>query len=95
NSQTYFNEQIRGNTELFNKLKIAYGKDAENFKTLAEAKDATDKLLVRIIGNRWSDLYGSQEEALQAIIDMAPRAAKMAMNEQERNRIYADAAEAR
>lgn len=75
NSQTYFNEQIKGNQKLWNTIADAYGKDAQNFKSLAEAKDKIDVFLVNAMGARWKSLYGSQAEALRALIRSSSEAA--------------------
>lgn len=67
NSTTYFNETIKGNETLWNTLGKAYGTDLDNFNSLADAKLNTDNYLRQAIGDGWSKLYGSQEQALQAM----------------------------
>lgn len=68
NSTTYFNEQIKGNTQLWNAVSEAYGKDANNFNRVADAKAATDAKLRQWIGAGWANLYGSDIKALEAYI---------------------------
>jgi TP901 family phage tail tape measure protein len=66
-SETFFNATLEGYTELYNQLALAYGKDAENFKSLAEVKAETDDYLIQHLGANWAEYYGTQEEALRAL----------------------------
>ncbi len=73
-NKQFFNEMIRGNTELWNKVAIAYGKDFENFRDVAGMKARVNDVLVRYVGESWARLYGTEAEAISAIIDGMIRA---------------------
>jgi len=67
-SEEYFNLYIKGNAETWNKVKLAYGTDAENFNVAADAKKKTDDTLRKYLGDKWLEFYGSEEKALSAFI---------------------------
>lgn len=61
-SQTFFNSQIIGNTQLVNELNKKYGIDLENYKSLAEAKDAIEQKLIQGLSNMWGIYYDAQNQ---------------------------------
>lgn len=75
-NEHYYQQILNKNPEMVNALREAYGTDYENFKTIADAKQEVNNLLVRAIGKSWSELYATQEEGLQAIVDNYSQQAK-------------------
>lgn len=66
----YFNKVIKGNEDLWNQVKNAYGQDAENFRTIADVKLKIDETLRKVIGEGWSAFYGSTAEGLRGAIGL-------------------------
>lgn len=71
NSETYFNDVIKGNATMWNDIADSYGTDSENFKTLNDVKKANNDLLIRYLGESWGKLYGNEVEALQQALNKA------------------------
>ena len=68
NSETYFTEIKKGNSDLWATLSQAYGSDLNNWNSLAKSKLETDNYLRQAIGEGWSELFGSQEDALIGLV---------------------------
>ena len=66
-SETFFNITLDGYEDFYNQLSIAYGADAENFKSLAEVKAETDDFLIEHLSASWAEYYDTQEDALRAV----------------------------
>lgn len=67
-NDVFFKNILKKNPKLVNLLSKAYGKDLENFKNVAEVKQEINSLLIRAIGEQWSELYGSDIEALEGFV---------------------------
>lgn len=61
-SETFFNSQILGNTQLVNELNKKYGIDLKNYKSLAEAKDAIEQTLIASLATKWGAFYDAQNQ---------------------------------
>jgi hypothetical protein len=66
--KTLYSNIVKDTDTLPALLYTAYGKDSKNFKTIADMKQATNAFLITALGKDWANFYGSQEEALQALI---------------------------
>lgn len=67
-NEVFFSSILKKNPELVNELKRAYGKDVENFKTVADIKKDINAVLIKNIGEDWKKHYATEREALIAAI---------------------------
>ncbi|BDR74196.1 SPBc2 prophage-derived uncharacterized transglycosylase YomI (plasmid) [Clostridium tetani] len=67
-NDVFFKNILKKNPKLVNLLSKAYGKDLENFKNVAEVKQEINSLLIKVIGEQWSELYSSDIEALEGFV---------------------------
>jgi hypothetical protein len=79
-SEDFFNKMIKGNTDLWNQIKDAYGVDADRFKNLVDVKLAMNQQLTSLIAKNWRELYGSQEAALRDYLKVYEQAYYAALN---------------
>jgi hypothetical protein len=70
-SKSFFDSAIKGNAQLWNEVKTAYGDDLENFTTIAEGKQRVDAHLRSQIGTAWASLYNSQAVTMEDMIEAA------------------------
>ncbi len=64
-SEGFYNKNIRGNKELFEKLWDYYGRDVEEWKTIADAKLAIEAELIKVLGSFWAEYYNSATQMME------------------------------
>lgn len=65
-NEVFFNTKIKGNKELVDELKKMYGVDLNNFKSLAQAKEAVDSTLLKSLAKKWGDYFAIQADGLMS-----------------------------
>ncbi len=63
-NEVFFNTKIKGNKELVDELKKMYSVDLNNFKSLAQAKEAIDSTLLKSLAKKWGDYFAIQADGL-------------------------------
>jgi hypothetical protein len=89
-SQEFFNAKIKGNTNLVNELNKKYGIDLENYKSLAEAKDAVEQKLIQGISSKWGSFYDAQTNSFSDTFDAFRAMAPAGIVDQVTNQLSGD-----
>lgn len=74
-SEEFYNVKIKGNKELAEKLSEYYGIDLENYKSLAEAKEAVETALIQTLSDKWQKYFNVTGLGIKETMDNLARAA--------------------
>lgn len=90
-NETFANKVLANSQGLINALAQAYGVDKSNFQSIAQIKQEIDNLLIKTLGENWSQYYSSQTEALRAYVSQMNSFVGPLTQEQQQNMNQAQA----
>lgn len=89
NSETYYEYLKTSNDSLYQMLTQLYGQDAENFKSLADAKAKIDEVLIANLGKAWQSHFSTLGSAMSAAAAAANKQISTAKSEMNKLRSMA------
>lgn len=68
-SEDVYKNMLEANKDYVTNINTLYGVDLNNFKSLAEAKDAVNKELLQTMGSDWKEFYDFYEQNIDGLIE--------------------------